>query len=85
MFSTSPGNNLKEIWKKKGMHQYLGKLQRIVMSLFAIDIGKKSEMGDTVQINEELKEVTLIVANQHQYMLIKFVNIACYIFMKLKI
>lgn len=55
------------------------------MSLFAIDLGRKSEMVDTVQINKELKEVTLIVANQHQYMLIKFVNIACYIFMKLKI
>lgn len=55
------------------------------MSLFAIDLGRKSEMVDTVQINKELKEVTLIVANQHQYMLTKFVNITCYIFMKLKI
>lgn len=66
------------------MHQYLGKLQRTVMTLFAIDLRGKSEMVDTVQINEELKEVTLIVANQCQYMLINFVNIACYIFMKLK-
>lgn len=55
------------------------------MILFAIDLGKKSEMVDTVQINEELKEVTSTVANQCQYMLIKVVNIACYIFMKLKI
>lgn len=54
------------------------------MTLFAIDLRGKSEMVDTVQINEELKEVTLIVANQRQYMLINFVNIACYIFMKLK-
>lgn len=66
------------------MDQYLGKLQRIVMSLFATDLGKNSEMVVTVQINKELKEVTLIVANQHQYMLIKFVNISCFIFMKLK-
>lgn len=42
-------------------------------------------MVDTAEINKELREVTLIVANQRQYMLIKFVNIACYIFMKLKI
>lgn len=54
------------------------------MSLFATDLGKNSEMVVTVQINKELKEVTLIVANQHQYMLIKFVNISCFIFMKLK-
>lgn len=43
------------------MHQYLGKLQRIVMSLFAIDLGKKSEMVDTVQNNKELKAVTLLL------------------------
>lgn len=54
------------------------------MSLLATDLGRKSEMVATFQINKELKEVTLIVANQHQYMLIKFVNIACYFFMKLK-
>lgn len=54
------------------------------MSLFATDLGKNSEMVVRVQINKELKEVTLIVANQHQYLLIKFVNISCFIFMKLK-
>lgn len=42
-------------------------------------------MVDAVQINKELKEVTLIIANQHQYMLIGFVNLVCYIFMILQV
>lgn len=50
-----------------------------------IDLRNNSEMVDTVQINKELKEVTLIIANQHQCMLIGFVNLACYIFMRLQI
>jgi len=42
-------------------------------------------MVDAVRINKELKEVALVIANQHQYMLIGFVNLACYFFMRLQI
>jgi len=50
-----------------------------------VDLRSNSEMVDAVRINKELKEVALVIANQHQYMLIGFVNLACYFFMRLQI